>query len=223
MRAVVALRIFDGEYSDIVPPPDRITPALRQALRTGNTLSPRPMQESLDLVARSDRQVRFAPPAASACFPAAIQSGALLRRVSDCLPGRWPQASIPGCIVTCWRPARRAETRDARLWPQQVVEHMEAIGAFSGRWSCAHSNWVTEAEIAIMAKHGAGSAVLNPEIQSQDRVRYPPDPRVARRQACRARSETDGREHQRQSDPAGCDAARRDPASRGANPTGGAG
>ena len=30
MRAVVALRIFDGEYSDILPPPERMTGALRR-------------------------------------------------------------------------------------------------------------------------------------------------------------------------------------------------
>jgi len=50
MRAVVALRIFDGAYSDIVPPPERMTDELRAALKTGNTLAPRPAQESLDLV-----------------------------------------------------------------------------------------------------------------------------------------------------------------------------
>jgi len=62
-----------------------------------------------------------------------------------------------------------------RAYGRSMVEHMDAIGAFSGRWSCAHSNWVTEAEIAIMAKHGA-VAVLNPESNLKIGSGIPPIP-----------------------------------------------
>jgi len=172
MRAVVALRIFDGEYSDIVPPPDRITPALREALRTGNTLSPRPMQESLDLVRaaigkfdRTAGRIRV--------FPAPSNPV----RCSDAfLIACQEMAASLDTGVHCHLLETRTQAELAtRAYGRSMVEHMEAIGAFSGRWSCAHSNWVTEAEIAIMAKHGA-VAVLNPESNLKIGSGIPPIP-----------------------------------------------
>jgi 5-methylthioadenosine/S-adenosylhomocysteine deaminase len=172
MRAVVALRIFDGEYSDIVPPSDRITPALREALRTGNTLLPRPMQESLDLVRaaigkfdRTAGRIRV--------FPAPSNPV----RCSDAfLIACQEMAASLDTGVHCHLLETRTQAELAtRAYGRSMLEHMEAIGAFSGRWSCAHCNWVSEAEIAIMAKHGA-VAVFNPESNLKIGSGIPPIP-----------------------------------------------
>ena len=174
MRAVVALRIFDGEYSDIVPPPDRMSDELREALKTGNTLAPRPMRDSLDLVRaaiekfdRTAGRIRV--------FPAPSNPV----RCSDAL------------LVACQDMAERLdtgvhchllETRTqaelaARAYGRTMVEHMEAIGAFSGRWSCAHCNWVSGPEIAIMGRRGA-VAVFNPESNLKIGSGIPPIPKL---------------------------------------------
>ena len=58
-----------------------------------------------------------------------------------------------------------------------MVEHMDAIGAFSGRWSNAHCNWVSDAEIPIMAEHGA-VAVFNPESNLKIGSGVPPIPEL---------------------------------------------
>ena len=172
MRAVVALRIFDGEYSDIVPPPDRITPELRAALATGNTLKPRPMQESLDLVRaaigkldRTAGRIRI--------FPAPSNPV----RCSDALLAACEQmAQGLDTGVHCHLLETRTQAELAqRAYGRTMVEHMETIGAFSGRWSCAHCNWVSPAEIAIMGQVGA-VAVFNPESNLKIGSGIPPIP-----------------------------------------------
>src|SRR5258708_14513114 len=58
-----------------------------------------------------------------------------------------------------------------------MLEHMEAIGAYSGRWSNAHCNWVADADIAIMARHQA-IAVFNPESNLKIGSGVPPIPKL---------------------------------------------
>jgi 5-methylthioadenosine/S-adenosylhomocysteine deaminase len=54
---------------------------------------------------------------------------------------------------------------------------MHRIGAFSGRWGNAHCNWVSDAEIMLMAEHGA-VAVLNPESNLKIGSGVPPIPKL---------------------------------------------
>jgi 5-methylthioadenosine/S-adenosylhomocysteine deaminase len=172
MRAVVALRIFDGAYSDILPPPDRVTPELRDALVNGNTLAPRPMNESLDLVSaaigkfdRTAGRIRI--------FPAPSNP---VRCSDELLVACQAMAESLDTGVHCHLLETRTQAKlAARAYGRSMVEHMEAIGAFGGRWSCAHCNWVSDAEIAIMAKHGA-VAVLNPESNLKIGSGIPPIP-----------------------------------------------
>jgi cytosine/adenosine deaminase-related metal-dependent hydrolase len=172
MRAVVALRIFDGEYSDIVPPPDRITDELRAALATGNTLKPRPAQESLDLV-RAAIEKFDRPAGRIRVFPAPSNpvrcSDALLVACQEMAEGL-------DTGVHCHLLETRTQAElAARAYGRTMVEHMEAIGAFSSRWSCAHCNWVSQPEIAIMGRLGA-VAVLNPESNLKIGSGIPPIP-----------------------------------------------
>jgi 5-methylthioadenosine/S-adenosylhomocysteine deaminase len=172
MRAVVALRIFDREYSDIVPPPERVTPSLRAALAGANTLAPRPMRESLDLVReaigkfdRTADRIRI--------FPAPSNP---VRCSDELLVSCQEMAARLDTGVHCHLLETRTQAELAmRAYGRSMVEHMAAIGAFSGRWSCAHCNWLSEPEIAIMGELGA-IAVLNPESNLKIGSGIPPIP-----------------------------------------------
>ena len=174
MRAVVALRIFDGEYSDILPPPERMSDALREALKTGNSLAPRPMQESLDLVRE----------AIARCDGAA---GRIRIFPAPSNPMRCSDALLVACQsiadehdtgVHCHLLETRTQAQLAQaLYGRTMLEHMDAIGAYSSRWSNAHCNWVSDSDIAIMAKHQA-VAVFNPESNLKIGSGVPPIPKL---------------------------------------------
>ncbi len=174
MRAVVALRIFDGEYADILPPPERMSDELRRALADGNTLKPRPLEESLDIVrhsiARCDRtygRIRI--------FPAPSNPV----RCSDALlvaSQRIAEDHDTGVHCHLLETRTQAELAQAK-YGRTMLEHMEAIGAYSGRWSNAHCNWVSDADIAIMARHQA-IAVFNPESNLKIGSGVPPIPKL---------------------------------------------
>ncbi|MFO1151938.1 MAG: amidohydrolase family protein [Alsobacter sp.] len=174
MRAVVALRIFDEPYNDILPPVEQRGPELLAALQYGNTLAPRPLQESLDIVREAitlfDRRagrIRI--------FPAPSN------------PVRCSDALLTGCEEIARRHdtgvhCHMLETRAQATIAQQrygttVIQHMARIGAYSGRWSNAHCNWVADEDIAIMADLGA-VAVLNPESNLKIGSGVPPVPRL---------------------------------------------
>jgi cytosine/adenosine deaminase-related metal-dependent hydrolase len=61
---------------------------------------------------------------------------------------------------------KQAELARAR-YRTTMVRHLDELGVFSDRWSCAHSIWLTDDDIEIMAARKA-IAVLNPE--SNDRI-----------------------------------------------------
>ena len=172
MRAVVALRIFDGEYTDILPPPERRTPALEVALATGNSLAPRPLAETLDLVrasiARFDRtedRIRI--------FPAPSNP---VRCSDDLLVACQEIAEANDTGVHCHMLETRTQADLARArYGTSMIEHMAGIGAFGRRWSNAHCNWLSPQEIAIMAERGA-VAVFNPESNLKIGSGIPPIP-----------------------------------------------
>ncbi len=174
MRAVVALRIFDGEYSDILPAAERITPELRQALEAGNPLKPRPLQESLDVVRESI--ARFHGRAGRIrIFPAPSNP---IRCSDDLLVAVQQIAESSDTGVHCHLLETRTQAELAQAkYGRTMVSHMEAIGAFSGRWSNAHCNWVADEDIAIMARHQA-VAVFNPESNLKIGSGVPPIPKL---------------------------------------------
>lgn len=174
MRSVVALRIFDGEYSDILPPPERMTQALRDALVTGNSLQPRPLGESLDLVREAIRRFDRAADRIR-IFPAPSNP---VRCSDDMLVACEQIARDHDTGVHCHLLETRTQAELAKArYGTTMVEHMDAIGAYSGRWSNAHCNWVSDAEMAIMAKHGA-VAVFNPESNLKIGSGVPPIPKL---------------------------------------------
>ena len=172
MRAVVALRIFDGEYADILPPPERRSPALQAALAGGNTLAPRPLADTLDLVrtciARFDRtagRIRI--------FPAPSNP---VRCSDELLSACQSIAEAHDTGVHCHMLETRtqAELAQAR-YGTTMIEHMVELGAFDRRWSNAHCNWLSPAEIALMGDRQA-VAVFNPESNLKIGSGIPPIP-----------------------------------------------
>ena len=176
MRAVVALRIFDGEYADIMPEAGQATPALVDAIRNHNPLVPRTLEASMALV--------------EACIRAFDRRADRIRV--------FPAPSNPvRCsdefLVACQEIARRYDTgihchlletrRQAQIaverYGRTMVEHMVRLDAFDDRWSCAHCNWLTPADIELMAARGA-VAVLNPESNLKLGSGVPPVPQLVR-------------------------------------------
>ena len=174
MRAVVALRIFDGEYSDILPPPERMSAPLRQALKSGNSLAPRPMQESLDLVREAIDQCDGAA-GRIRIFPAPSNP---MRCSDELLVACQEIAERHDTGVHCHLLETRTQAELAQaLYGRTMLEHMDGIGAYSARWSNAHCNWVSDSDIAIMAKHQA-VAVFNPESNLKIGSGVPPIPKL---------------------------------------------
>ncbi|MCP1674986.1 cytosine/adenosine deaminase-related metal-dependent hydrolase [Natronocella acetinitrilica] len=172
MRAVVALRIFDGEYSDIMPQGSAATPELLSAIDKSNPLRPRPLEETLDVcresITRFDRhqdriRVFTAPSNPVRC------SDALLVACQELA-----QAHDGG--VHCHLLETQAQVDIARrLYGRSVVEHLVDLGCMDQRWSCAHCNWVTVNDMALMGARGA-IAVLNPESNLKIGSGIPPVP-----------------------------------------------
>ncbi len=174
MRAVVALRIFDEPYDDILPPPTLRSPALAAALAASNTLEPRPLRESLDIVREAmrcyDRTAGLVR-----IFPAPSNP---VRCSDDLLEACEAIARTHDCGVHCHMLETRAQAAIAQSrYGETVIQHMRRIGAYSGRWSNAHCNWVTEVDIAIMTELSA-AAVFNPESNLKIGSGVPPIPKL---------------------------------------------
>lgn len=159
MRAVVALRIWDGEYGDILPSPERASPDLLARLRAMSPLNPRPMVDTLALV--------------EACI-ARFDGRAGRVRVfpGPSNPSRCSDEFMTACQAIALRHdtglhihllETRAQDRIARAtYGCSMVEHLDRLGVLTHRLSCAHSNWVDLDDMARMARAGA-VAIHNPE------------------------------------------------------------
>lgn len=159
MRAVLALRIFDGEYTDIFPAPGRASDELMAHLREISPLNPRPIAESMALV------------------EAAIQkwnghAGRIGVFPGPSNPSRCSDKFLEECQALAERHdvgihthLLETETQDRiarETYGVSMVEHLDRLGVLTHRLSCAHSNWVTEDDMVRMARVGA-VAVHNPE------------------------------------------------------------
>ncbi len=159
MRAVVALRIFDGEYDDIFPDPAKAPPGLIERLQTISPLRPQPLGKTLDLV--EDSIARWNGRAGRiGIFPAPSNPS----RCSDALLTASQEIAERHDVgVHTHLLETAAQDRIARAkYGCSMVEHLDRLGVLTHRLSCAHSNWVTEDDMVRMARVGA-VAVHNPE------------------------------------------------------------
>jgi cytosine/adenosine deaminase-related metal-dependent hydrolase len=154
MRAVVALRVFDGDYDDIVP-----SEGLPAALARNNPLAVAPLAETMALV--------------EACVRAHDRRGGLLRvfpapsnpvRCSDELLFACDRlAKDRGLGVHTHLLETEIQTRiAAQRYGTTMVRHLDRLGVLSPRLSCAHTIWIDEADIGLLAERGA-TVVHNPE------------------------------------------------------------
>ncbi|MFD2183718.1 amidohydrolase family protein [Rhodoplanes azumiensis] len=162
LRAALAMRFFDGAFADIFP--DAPLPDDLKARMAGvEILKPQPVDELRDLMGdtiarwhgRAGRLSVFpAPSNPDRCTDAALQLCAVLAERHD--------TGIHTHLLETKKQARIA----AQKYGETAVRHLETLGVLSSRWSCAHSIWLDDADIDLMAERRV-VAVLNPESNAR--------------------------------------------------------
>lgn len=155
MRAVIALRIFDEPYTDIEP-----EGGFPEELTIANPLAPPPLADSLALVEEairafdrtSDGRIRICPAPSN---PMRC-SDALLEGVRD-IAKRLDTPIHMHLLET----AIQAKIAHAR-YGTSMVRHLDDLGLLGARLSTAHTIWLDDDDIALMAARGA-MPVHNPE------------------------------------------------------------
>lgn len=161
MRAVLAMRFYDGTFGDILPDPAVVGADLAKAAEA--ILAPQPLAELEELMPDAVRRwhgrsgrltLAPAPSNPDRCSDAALVFCADLAATHD-LP-------IHTHLLETRRQAMIARERTGVT----TVRHLADLGVLSDRWSCAHSIWLDDADIALMAETGA-IAVHNPESNAR--------------------------------------------------------
>ena len=159
MRALVALRVFDEPYLDIYPPAGSFPPALAAALKARDPLKPRPARDLIDLCTAAIRRhdeprgrIRIAPAPSNP-----------MRCTDDLLVGCQRIAERHDTLVHCHLLETRVQGEIAqKRYGRTMVRHLDAIGALSDRLSCAHTIWIDDDDIALLAERGT-MVIHNPE------------------------------------------------------------
>jgi cytosine/adenosine deaminase-related metal-dependent hydrolase len=163
MRATLGMRFFDGEFGDILPSGIGWPPDLAASIREVEILKPHPLAELREqmpeIVARwhghAGRLGAFpAPSNPDRCSDEALLFCAELAERHDL------------GIHTHLLETRAQAAIAARRYGATTVAHIEALGILSDRWSCAHSIWLEDADIALMASRQV-IAVHNPESNAR--------------------------------------------------------
>jgi len=159
MRALVALRIFDGEYADILPPGGDLPDDLRAEVARNNPFAPRPLAELREVCVDSIRRWHGADGRIAIC-PAPSNpfrcTDALLEMSRDV-------AAAHGTAIHTHLLETHVQTEIAqRRYGTTMVRHLDRLGLLSPRLSCAHTIWIGDDDIALMAERGA-VVVHNPE------------------------------------------------------------
>ncbi len=185
LRVALGMRFFDAAFSDIIPA--ALPENLKARLADVELLKPQPLEGLGELFGhgfatwhgRAGRLAVFpAPSNPDRCTDAALILCAEMAEKHDA-----------GIHTHLLETRRQAEIAQARYGGGPAT-HLEKLGVLSDRWSCAHSIWLEEREIALMARHGA-IAVLNPESNARLGTGVAPIPAL-RRQGVRLALGTDG-------------------------------
>jgi 5-methylthioadenosine/S-adenosylhomocysteine deaminase len=155
MRAVIALRIFDEPYTDITP-----SGGFPEGLENINPLAPPPLADSLALVETAIARHQSAASDLMRICPAPSNpmrcSDDLLAAVRD-ISERYDTNVHMHLLETAIQ-ARIATQR----YGHSMVRHLDEVGLLNGRLSTAHTIWLDDDDIALMAARGA-VPVHNPE------------------------------------------------------------
>lgn len=155
MRALIALRVFDESYDDIIPPG-----GLPPDLATANPLKPPLLDESVALVEAAITQHHGAANGRIAIGPGPSNpmrcSDALLTQM-DALAVKHETAVHTHLLET------EVQTRiAAQRYGTTMIKHLDRSGVLSPRLSCAHTIWLDDDDIALLAERGT-MVVHNPE------------------------------------------------------------
>jgi 5-methylthioadenosine/S-adenosylhomocysteine deaminase len=162
MRIALGMRFFDGSFSDIFPAAP-LPEMLKVRMRGIELLKPQPIAELSDLMDATIKKWHCRP--RLSVFPAPSNPD----RCSDealLLCAKMAERHDTGIHTHLLETKKQAELARAR-YGTTMVRHLEELGVLSDRWSCAHSIWLTDDDIELMAARKA-IAVLNPE--SNDRL-----------------------------------------------------
>lgn len=162
MRIALGMRFFDGAFSDIFP--DAPLPDdLHDRMSRFQLLKPQSVDELRDLMKETIQRwhgrdgrlsVYPAPSNPDRCSDEAILLCAELAEKFD--------TGIHTHLLETSRQASLATKR----YGKSTVQHLDALGVLSSRWSCAHCIWLTDEDIEVFADRGA-IAVLNPESNAR--------------------------------------------------------
>lgn len=161
LRAALGMRFFDGAFSDIFPKGD-LPGDLKSRMANVELLKPQPTAELRGLMQATIAKWHGQP--CLSVFPAPSN----------------PDRCTDEALLTCAELAERYDTgihthlletrRQAQLAAERygstAVAHLEKLGVLSDRWSCAHSIWLDDADIDLMAERKM-TAVLNPESNAR--------------------------------------------------------
>jgi cytosine/adenosine deaminase-related metal-dependent hydrolase len=161
MRVALGMRFFDGPFSDIFPAAPLPEP-LKVRVGEVKLFKPQPVTELSDLMDATIRKwhgrprlsVFPAPSNPDRCSDQALLLCADLAERHD--------TGIHTHLLETKKQCELAETH----YHTTMVQHLEELGVLSDRWSCAHSIWLTDADIELMAARKV-TAVLNPESNAR--------------------------------------------------------
>ncbi len=155
IRAMIALRVFDEPYADIEPP-DGYPAGFAET----NPLNPPPLDETMALVAASiERHHRGAGGRITMC-PAPSNP---MRCSDDLLTAVAAMSERYDTPVHMHLLESAIQAKIAReRYGESMVRHLDAVGLLTGRLSTAHTIWLDDDDIALMASRGS-IPVHNPE------------------------------------------------------------
>jgi cytosine/adenosine deaminase-related metal-dependent hydrolase len=161
MRVALGMRFFDGAFSDIFPAtplPDE----LKARIGVVELLKPQGVDELAELMEAVIR--RWHGKARLSAFPAPSNpdrcTDAALRLCAE-LAERF-DTGIHTHLLETRKQAEQAQQR----YGTTALQHLDDLGVLSDRWSCAHSIWLSDADIDLMAERKV-TAVLNPESNAR--------------------------------------------------------
>lgn len=177
MRVHIALRVFDEKYDDIFPENQLVDPRLQQDIREKNpfhTLNADKLINLCEGVMKTwndtSKLISLGPAPSNPI------------RCSDHLLIKTAELSETFNVpLHCHLLETNIQARLAqKKYGQNTIKHLDQLGFLTHRTSCAHTIWVDEEEIQILADRGT-SVVHNPESNLRSGAGKAPIPKMLER------------------------------------------
>jgi len=175
LRAVVAMRIWDRAYDDLdLSQLEGIDDEILAAVAKDNPFEPRPVDEIAAMCEETIAKLHGYGGLVS-IFPAPSNP----TRCTDALLVKSHEIAEKHDlgVHTHLQETKIQIDVSMKYNGKPIVTHMEDLGILSHRWSLAHTVWVNDEEIALLAKRQA-VPVHNPESNAKIRVGTAPLPKM---------------------------------------------